>query len=177
MKMLFAYCVSLLALTACSTYSANRYSPSTDNILAFKALKGRSINVGAFTASTPAQDRIACRAAGPIKTPDGETYSEYIRKAMIDEMKLAEIYDAKTPVTLTGNLNSLDFDSMGGLWKINMTLSSSNGKSMTVNEQYKYSASFFAESGCANTAQAFTPAVQNMVGKAIAAPEFRTLIK
>jgi hypothetical protein len=49
-----------------------------------------------------------------MKTPAGETYADFIRQALIDELKIAAVYDAAAPVTLTGHVNSIDFSSMAG---------------------------------------------------------------
>ena len=117
-----------------------------------------------------------CRGVGPIKTPDGEAFSDFVRKALIDELKIASIYSASAPVTLTGNLDALDFSSNGGLWNLSLTVKASNGKSMTATEAYSYTSSFNGTTACNQTAQAFMPAVQNLVGKVVSSPEFIALI-
>jgi hypothetical protein len=38
------------------------------------------------SSNQPDLREITCRAVDPIKTPDGETYAEFIRKALIDEL-------------------------------------------------------------------------------------------
>jgi hypothetical protein len=80
------------------------------------------------------------------------------------------------PVTLTGNLDKLDFSSTSGKWTIDLTLTSSNGRTLTVNEVYDYESSFVGEKACALIAQAFTPAVQTLIGKVFRHPEFTDLL-
>jgi hypothetical protein len=69
------------------------------------------VRVGDFTAAQPGRTEITCRAVGPIKTPYGESFEAFIRKALIDELRIAEIYSETVRVTLTGRLDSLDFSS------------------------------------------------------------------
>lgn len=95
---------------------------------------------------------------------------------MLDELKISTIYSANAPVTLTGNLDAIDFSSASGSWNLALTLKSSNGKSISVAEQYAFTSSFYGETACNQTAQALMPAVQNLVGKAVRSPEFPALV-
>jgi hypothetical protein len=178
-KMKLALSLAIVALLAsgCSTYSAARYSISPDNDIALRSLNGKVVNVGAFGSATPGQKEIMCRGVGPIKTPDGEPFSEFVRKALLDELRIANAYSVSAPATLTGNLDGIDFSSAGGSWSLALTVNSSNGKSMSVSETYPYTTSFFGETACNQTAQALMPAVQNLVGKIVRAPEFVNLVQ
>ena len=168
--------VSLTVLfSGCSPYSASRYSINSDNVVAMRTLNGKMINVGSFSATKPGEKEIMCRGVGPIKTPDGEPFSEFVRKAFLDELKIASVYSATAPVTLTGNLDAIDFSSANGGWNLSLTVKSSNGKSLSVNESYPFTTSFFGETACNQTAQAFMPAVQNLVGKVVRSTEFLAL--
>jgi len=118
--------VALALLTGCSTYAASRYAMSADNVVALRALRGQQINVGPFTAVGGSKTEITCRAVGPIKTPDGETFEQFIRKALIDEMTIAEVYSPTAPAALTGRLDRIDFTSTTDAnWDIAMTITSS----------------------------------------------------
>ncbi|WP_395681607.1 hypothetical protein [Inquilinus sp.] len=163
------------ALGGCSTYAAQRYSISADNVTALRSLNGQTVTVGPFTSAKPATE-IGCRAVGPIKTPDGETFSEYVRKAFIDELKIANAYSEASPTVLTGVLDQANFSSMNGGWDLGLTLKSSNGRSLAVTEHYVFTSSWFGETACNQTAQAMMPAVQNLIGKAVKSPQFRGLV-
>ena len=167
---------SLLALGGCSTYAVSRYSPNADNIVALRSLGGKMVNVGPFTATKPGEREIMCRAVGPIKSPDGEAFSDFVRKALVDELKLAGNFSANAPVTLTGNLDAIDYSSMNGSWNLALTVKSSNGRSMSVSEQYAFTSSWYGETACNQTAQALMPAVQNLVGKIVRSPDFVQLL-
>ncbi len=170
---------SLVAMTVsgCSTYSVNRYAVSVDNISALKNIKDTKINIGEFNAAGESKTSIMCRGVGPIKTPDGQSFEGFIRKALVDELTMAEIHDTNSPITLTGTLDSIDFNSASGSWDIAVTINSSNGQSMSVTESYSYTSSFYGETACNQTAQALMPAVQNLIGKVVRNDKFSALVQ
>jgi hypothetical protein len=166
----------LFVLAGCDTFSAAPYSISADNNVALKSVAGtQRIGVGPFTAAK--QFDAGCRLAGPIQLPGGLTFEGYIQKAFADELKVAGLYDDKGPIVLQGVVNNLGFSSNGGSWDISVTVTSSNGKSVAASEHYDFHTSFSAVSACHNAADAFQPAVQALVGKVIAAPDFRSLLR
>jgi hypothetical protein len=118
-----------------------------------------------------------CRGVGPIKTPDGQTFENFIKKALVDELKIAEAYSNSATITLTGNLDAIDFSSNSGTWNLALTVNSSNGHSLSASENYSYTTSFYGETACNQTAQALMPAVQNLIGKVVQNNEFRKLIQ
>jgi hypothetical protein len=165
-----------MTASGCSTFVPGRYSISADNVSSLRAHRGHTIHVGDFTSPAPRRE-FACRAAGPLVAPDNETFTEFVRKALVAELKIAELYAETAPVTLTGTLDHLDFSSTSGTWDLTMTVKSSNGRRLTVSEQYKFETSFVAETACNQTAQAFGPGVQNLIGKLVSHPEFAALIQ
>jgi len=174
-----AVALSVLTLSACSTYMPQRYSISVDNNVALKAIGVGSINVGAFKGPTTFDN--ACRGAGPIAPPDNMSFEAYIQKALADELKVAGLFDEKTPkITLSGVLEQLSFSSSrgltGGEWDIGLRVHSSNGKSIVVSEHYEFNSGFGADTACKQTAEAYLPTVQNLIGKLIKAPAFKSLL-
>jgi hypothetical protein len=163
-------------LSGCSYFAASRYSISTDNAVALRTLNGKTVNVGAFTSSQPDKGEIGCRGAGLIKTPDGEPFSDFIRKALLDELRMANAFSSNARVALTGNLDLIDYSSTTGSWRLALTAKSSNGKFMAVTENYSYTSSWVGEIACNQAAQALMPAVQNLVGKVVRSPDFIVLI-
>lgn len=169
----------LIALSACSTYMPQRYTISADNNVALKTLGVGNINVGSFKG--PANFDNSCRAAGPIMPPDNLSFEAYIQKALADELKVAGMFDEKTPkVTLSGMVEQLAFSSTraltGGSWDIGLRVNSSNGKTSYVNEHYEFNSGFGAETACKQTAEAYLPAIQNLIGKLVTSPEFKELV-
>lgn len=168
--------IAAAILSGCSTYATNRYSISADNVTVLKKLNGTKLSVGKFSASKPGQVEIMCRGVGPITTPDGQTFENFIRKALVDELKIADSYASAAPVSLTGNLDAIDFSSSSGTWNLKLTVNSSNGNSLTVIENYPYKTSWYGETACNQTAQALMPAVQNLIGKVVSHNEFGKMI-
>lgn len=171
--------LSVLALSACSTYMPQRYNISADNNVALKAIGVGNINVGSFKGPTSFDN--ACRGAGPIAPPDNMSFEAYVQKALADELKVAGMFDDKTPkVTLSGVVEQLSFSSSrgltGGEWNISLRVSSSNGKSSFVSEHYEFNSGFIADTACKQTAEAYLPTIQNLIGKLINAPEFKSLL-
>ena len=110
------------------------------------------------------------------------SHTAYIKKAFEDEFKVAGIYAADSPRrTITGVVNKIQFSSAravtGGSWDIDLTLSSSNGSTMQVVEHYEFESGYVADTACKQTAEAYFPAVQNLIAKAVRAPEFKALLK
>jgi hypothetical protein len=107
MRTIVAVMLTVTMLTGCSTYAASRYSISADNVRTLREYRGQTVNVGAFTAAE-SETEIMCRGVGPIKTPDGESFELFVRKAFIDELTIAEVFSPNAPITLTGRLDGID---------------------------------------------------------------------
>lgn len=171
--------LAVVATSGCSTYAASRYAISADTVSALRTLRGQTVAVGPFTASEPSRSEIACRGVGPIKTPDGETFEAFIRKALVDELTIAELYAPTAPVTLTGNLDGIDFSSglTDAAWTLALTVASSNGAKIAAVETYRFTSSWNGETACNQTAHALMPAVQNLVGRMVRNAGFRELLR
>jgi len=168
------FVILALFVAGCETYSAPRYGMSADNIVALKSLAPNRIAVGAFTEAQKFAD--GCRAAGPITASDGMGFAAYIRKAFVDELKIAGVYADSGTVTLTGTVDKLAFSSTVAYWDIGLTVRSSNGRSVSVEEHYAFDGAFAAVTACKRVADAYFPAVQNTLQKLIASPDFRGLV-
>jgi len=179
--------VALLG-AACSSYTIPRYGLSAENVTGLKKV-GQKVNVGRFTATPLGRAEIGCRGRGPVRTADQRPFEDYIRRALIDELKIAEMFAESAPVTLTGHLAKLDFSSMKGEWLMDLTFTSSNGRSLVISIVHDYKTgpgftfpqlggqSSADERACTETAQAFPGAVQVLIGKLVHHPEFAALVK
>ncbi len=170
--------VSLAALlsTGC-TYNISQYGASVDNVSKIKSIN-KKINVSDFTSSTPGESSIVCRGAGPVTTPGKIAFEKYIKEAFISELKLAGKYDEKSPITISGHLENIDFNSNIGTadWVMTLKATSSNSKSVTVSSKYEFEGSFVADKACAEVAQAFVPAVQQLINELVSSKQFKTLL-
>jgi len=154
-----------------------RYSVSIDNNQALKKYEGSKAQI--VSISPPESVDLNCRLMGPIEASDGMTIPEFIRKAFNDEFKFANIY-AEDGVTLSGNLDNIAFSSTSGLtngwWEIKLTLTSSNGKTMTTLSRYEFKSGFDAITACNQTAQALGNAVQDLIKAAASNSQFGQLL-
>ena len=171
---------AVLTLCACETTSSRPYTPSTSNIMAFQsALKddGTKVRLAPFTAAAEVDEGMTCRALGALEVAPGKTPIEFVESAMRDELFAAGVYDQEDGNVIRGNITQLEFNSFGtGSWKIAMNLSSESlPEGYSVSTQYKFKTSYSALKACQNVIDAFTPAVQELIGSAVASPEFETL--
>lgn len=170
----------IIILSAC-TNSPQRYGISADNNMALKASGGSNINVDSFTNTADFSNN--CRGLyGQLSLPDNMSFEGYIQKGLVDELKVAGMFDDKAAkITLSGSVEKLAFSTLtsltgGGSWDIGLRVNSSNGKSTYVSEHYEFDSSIQVFAACAQTANAYMPAVQNILGKLIKSPDFKSLV-
>jgi hypothetical protein len=170
------FCVlAALTVAACHTFTVPPYSVTLDNDRALKATLGeRRVAVGPFTMAAPAAG--SCRA-GSIEFLGGMTFEAYVQTAFTDELRVAGLYDPQSPITVRGKITQLSFSSgiVSGAWDIGLTLESSNGKTLSASEHYEFPSSFEGGAACRSVADAFRSAVQALIGKVAAAPEFHRM--
>jgi len=179
MKKLFFILVVTLVLEGCASFNAPHYSISVDNVDAIRSTvgnySGKKINVGQFTSEKAGKSTLWCRGA-PIKAPNGEPFTNYVQKAFIDELRMAEVYSKEADLIITGDLIEFDFNSHFGTWTLALVVSSNNNQSFTVEEEYSYSTSFFGSVACHRAAQALSPAIQNLIKKVVSHPSFKQML-
>ena len=174
--------VCALLLAGCTAGTVQTYGVSADTNHALRSLSVKQgIGVSDFSLSGPID--LTCRAVGPIALPPNTTFPGYIRKAFEDELKLAGMFGAASPkVTLRGNIHKVDMSSSAkglftGYWSIGLTVSSSNGKEVSVNDYYEFESAFNGVTACSNTANALMPAVQSLINKGVKDPNFIALLQ
>lgn len=168
---------AVLTLSACSTMQPPRYAVSVDNIQTLKELE--TIKGEFASLSQPAKFSSNCRLMGPIEPADGLSIPQFITKAFNDELKMAERYSTDT-VKISGDITKIEFSSVSGLtngyWDIGLSLTSSNGKSLAVSNKYSFKSGFDAITACNATADALSPAVQDLIKATVSHPEFPALM-
>ncbi len=187
-KIVFIF--SAFILSACSSYMPQRYSVSADNVAALKGVGASNINVAPFRLDVADFDN-TCRVKHHILLPGDVSFESYIQKAFSDELKVAGVFDDKTPViTLSGVVETLSFSSvpsdsmtmqsmksaLKGSWDIGLRIKSSNGKSSVVSEHYEFTSGLLSDEACRQTADAFFPAVQDLIGKLVSSAKFKSLV-
>lgn len=175
-KILAIACV--LGLSACSTMQPPRYAISVDNIESLRQLDTISGEFVSLQQATKFKQN--CRLMGPIEPADGLSISQFITKAFNDELKMADKY-AKDAAKVTGKITKVEFSSISGLtngyWDLGLDLESSNGEKLTVSNKYSFKSGFDAITACNATADALSPAVQDLIKTTVNHPNFIKLMK
>jgi len=172
--------LAALGLSGCQSYAPQRYTAMPDNTPVLKALLTGAIKVDPFIISSTFD--ASCRGFGDITPPVNMSFQGYIQTALADELKVAGLYDEKNPkVVLSGSIDRLNFSSSKGLtngeWNIDLKITSSNGRSMYVSESFQFESAFNGDIACRRTAEAFLPAVQDLITKIVRDTEFRRLLE
>lgn len=178
-KIAVSACIATLTLVGCS-HTAPRYGLSPENQITLKTLKtSKRVAVGPFTSSEPGKQSIVCRAAGPVEAPDGKTFDAYLREALINELRIADVLDEKSSVVIKGYLEHIDFNSNigAGKWIIRLTMTAPGTQPFTIENTYGFSTNFIADQACAQVAQALLPATQDLYQKLFAQPQFQSLLR
>lgn len=154
-----------------------RYSVSVDNNQILKQYTGKHVELASLGA--PESYDPNCRMMGPIQASDNMTIPQFVQKAFDDEFKFAGLY-SESGTKLEGTLTKIEFSSVSGLtngwWDLALTLTSSNGKSLSTENKYEFKSGFDAITACNQTAQALGPAVQDLIKKTISDPGFASLL-
>jgi hypothetical protein len=172
----FGPLVAILLLTGCSVSGA-QYAVHPDTITALRSHTGKTVKLAPFTSDKPGKSEIMCRAANMIQTPAGVPFEKYVEDAFRTEIVVAGLESANAPVTLTGHLERMHFQTFAeAAWELQVTLTSSNGRRLTVVEDYGFNWHFDAMGACREAATAMALAVQSLVRKAVQHPEFAGLL-
>lgn len=170
--------VGVVGIVSACGYNINPYGASVQNVETIKALRISPVAVEKFTTFEPELTSIGCRAAGPVRTPNEQSFEKIIESALTDELKLAGVYDPKSPAIIKGHLEYITFNSNigAGKWTIKVKISSkANPEGFLVDSQHEFSTNWVADKACQQVAQAFGPAVQDLISKIVSHPQFKSL--
>jgi hypothetical protein len=171
-----AICTAGALLTGCETTNSIPYKASPTNIIAIQqSLQSRKVSVGDVAMAPGVDDRPLCRMMGPVEVAPGRTPSQYIKDAFQEELLMAQAYDVKgTPIE--GRIEEMSFSSVSpAYWQITMTVQSPADKGYKVTVKYPFDTSFTAFGACKNVADAFGPAVQELLKQVVTHPQFPAL--
>lgn len=164
--------------TACSTYNTNPYGISVKNIETIKSLRISPVAVEKFTAFEPGLNSITCRGGGRVITANEQPFEKIIEDALTDELKLAGVYDSKSSIIIKGHLEYITFNSNIGIgeWSIKVKVSSKEKPDgFLVESKTDLSTNWVASKACQQVAQAFGPALQDLIQKIVSHPQFKAL--
>jgi hypothetical protein len=172
-----AFCV--LAISGCETTTSNPYTASTENVLKFQSIlkdSDQKVALGSFTENGEIGS-LTCRLSGPVDVSPGKTRAAYIKEAMQTELFMAQVYAVDADVEISGHVDSLKFSSISpASWEIGFTVSSNKSPGYSVITNYPFKTSYSAYSACKNVADAFGPAVQQMIRDVVSHPQFAALV-
>lgn len=165
----------LLTITNCVTLKAPPYSLSKQNILNIKNLKENSpnlkIKLGDFQETSPI--KVYCDGINDIKAnPD---YANYIKEGLKDELEIAEVYDEKANIELSGKINFIPGNFPNGKRKFVMDVSLNNKKKYSVESDFNPAWIIF--NGCQYDTNMILPSIQSLIGEIINHPDLIQFIK
>lgn len=176
--------MSLLAITllsGCETTNSIPYKASTANVISIQQNlknKGSKVSVGSVVSAQGVQESPMCRLNGPVTVAPGKTIPQYIKDAMQEELFMAQVYQPDASTIIDGRIESLSFSSMSpASWDITMSVKSNTSSGYTVSVKYPFDTSWTAYSACKNVADAFGPAVQELLKQVVNHPQFASLAK
>jgi hypothetical protein len=174
--------LAAVALVAgCSTTNSIPYKASTSNVITLQntvKASNTKVSLGNFSMASGVTEELMCRLMGPVKVAPGKTMSTFIKEAFQEELFLAQAYDTNAPVKIEGQIEKIAFSSVSPAnWEISMRVSSNKSPGYTVVVKYNYDTSFDAWSACKNVADAFAPAVQELLRQVVTNPQFTQLVK
>lgn len=176
------FIASLALLAGCSTTNSIPYKASTSNVITIQNTLKQSnvkVNLGDFTIGNGVNQEFTCRMLGPVTVAPGKSLPTYVKEAFQEELFLAQAYDTTSPIQIQGVIEHLSFSSVSPAnWEIAMHVSSNKSTTgYTVSIKYNYDTSFDAWSACKNVADAFGPAVQELLHQVVINPQFKELVK
>lgn len=166
-------------LSACSHVSP-KYGISANNVESIRSNTSATekIGIAPFTTFEAGLASIGCRAAGPVKPSDGQTFEKYIQEAFVSELKLAGVYSTDATRKMAAHLDYINFNSNigAGKWQIDMTLSGPDIEPFKVSSIYPFSTNWGGDVACNQVATAFPAAVQDLIGRIVTHPTFKSFI-
>ena len=162
---------SILALSGCETTNSIPYKASPANTINFQnklAGKSKKVSVGQITVAAGIDEKPSCRLLGPIVVAPGKTIRQYIKEALQEELLLASSYDPASGIVIEAEIDELSVSSVSpAAWNVGLRVRSNKSQGYRVVGNYKFDTSFTAVSACKNTADAFGPAVQELIKKIV----------
>ncbi|MBB5460714.1 hypothetical protein [Paraburkholderia sp. Cpub6] len=170
-------CAVPVLLSGCqTTNSAIPYEVSTENVLAIQSgLQTKKVSVSSVSLAQGVSENLMCRMNGDVVVSPGKTLSQFIKDSFQKELFTAQAYDIHGSA-IEGRIEELSFSSVTPAnWTIKMHVYSTASNGYTVSIKYPFETSWIAMEACKNTANAFSPAVQELIKQVVTNPQFAAL--
>jgi len=170
---------ALFCVTGCETTNSIPYQASTTNVITIQQslqADGKKVSIGNISMAPGVEDSPLCRLMGPVRVAPGKTPAQYIKDAFQAELFAAGVYAPNAATVLDATITNLSFTSVSpASWDITMAVKSNSSPGYTVSTKYEFGTSFTAMSACKNVADAFGPAVQELLKRVVSDPQFKAL--
>jgi len=180
MILMIAVCVLSLSVFGCSTTNSIPYKASTANVISIQRMlqsQGKKVSIGTITSAPGVEDAPMCRLMGPVVVAPGKSLPQYIKDAFQEELFLAQVYDPNASTKIDCRVEALSLSSVAPAnWDITMSVKSNISSGYTVSVRFPFNTSWDAYSACKNVADAFGPAVQELLKQVVTHPEFNSLV-
>lgn len=172
---LLILCASILS-TGC-TVVAGTYGNSIDAQATLRSAKEKNANavsVGKFKHSGVSDNYSTGCRGGEIRPQ--QTFSNYIRAALVDELRLAGLYEQTSPINVVADISKLDVSTgSDASWTI-VVIFSIGEATHTSTVSHSFTSSIDGAAVCENAGQAFPTAVQKIVSQFFLSKEFNDAI-
>jgi hypothetical protein len=182
MKSVFLAAISIplaVTLAGCETTNSMPYKASTANVIAIQQTfqsQGKKVSLSGVKMAPGVEENPLCRLMGPVQVAPGKSVSQYIADAFQEELFMAQVYQPNAPTIIEGRVEALSFSSVSpAVWNITMSVKSNFSQGYTVSVKYPFDTSWTAYSACKNVADAFGPAVQELLKQVVAHPQLGSL--
>lgn len=169
----------VINLSSCGMIMS-RYSPYPQNSLLLKDVgedTKTKVSVAEFTADYDAKSPKSCRMVGAINMPEKEKPYEVVRKALIDELSLANLYSKDSSKVINAHVKNISFSTVSSpKWIIEGTFDL-EGTKVPVSIEHKFEGGFVAVTACNNAVNAFMPSVQDYLYTFFKTDEFRNFVR
>ena len=177
----YAVIGSALLAAGCETTNSIPYKASTTNVITIQQsmqAQGKKVSIGQVDAATGVDQNPNCRLVGPVTVAPGKSLAQYIKEAMTEELFLAQVYQPNAASVLDARIEELSFSSTSpAYWSIKLNVKSNQSEGYTVAVKYGFDTSWSAQSACKNVADAFGPAIQELLKQVVTNQKFALLTK
>lgn len=177
--------VALLILSGCAS-TAPMYQPSIVNVSTLKDQRPAKVKVGNFAAGNQTKDKVneLTIRGRALVSPYNESYVDYLREALREELSMAGLLSENTDVELSGVLLKNEFDASGvkigyGVMEAGIAVKK-NGvvrydKRKSV--RHEWGSHFAGAVAIPQARENYAIIVQKLLGSFYADPEFQAALK
>lgn len=178
-------CVVVIASSACSV-ATNRYQVSPFNVGELKEANIDACSVGSFVLGNQPGviDPMHFRGFSRFKSPVGDSFADYIAKALSDELALAGAYSPDSELNISGTVVMHNFDASDlvvGTGDLGVEFVVKRGTGVVykkvVSIRHEFDSSFFGAAAASNMNIAYPIAVSKLLGKLIDDKDFIAAMK